>query len=88
MMMECKSVPVIKSVLKYSVSFWKVLTNLTSGDTTNVPEVLPSADIPYTRSALRPDNLDDFYIKKYVYMRFCAYERSYPFSAHVIPIPP
>ena len=87
MMMDSKSVPVIRSVLKYSVrSFWKVFTNLTYGDTTNVPEVLPSADISYTRSPIRPDNLDDFYIKTYT--RFCAYERLYPFSAHAIPIPP
>jgi hypothetical protein len=86
MMIECKSVPVIRSVLKYSVILRKVFTNSTSGDTTNVPEVLPSADISYTRSALRRDNLDDFYIK--TYMRFCADERLYFFSAHVIPIPP
>jgi len=84
-MIDCKSVHVIRCVLKYSVSFWKLFTNLTSGDTTNVPEVLPSADISYTRSALRRDNPNDFYIKTYT--RFCAYERSYLFSAHVIPIP-
>ena len=51
----------------------------------NAPEVLLSADISHTPSALRRDNLDNFYIKTYT--RFCAYERSYPFSAHVIPIP-
>jgi hypothetical protein len=78
-MIDCKSVPVIRSVLKYSASFWKVLTNLISGDTTNVPEVLPSADISYSRSAVRRDNLDDYYTK--TYMRFCAYERSYPLCA-------
>jgi hypothetical protein len=78
-MIDCKSVSVIRSVLKYSVSFWKVFTNFISGDTTNVPEVLPSADISYTRSALRRDNLDDYYIKPY--MRFCAYERPYPLCA-------
>jgi len=78
-MIDCKSVPVIRSVLKYSVSFWKVFTNLISGDTTNVPEVLPSVDISYSRSAVRRDNLGDYYIK--TYMRFCACERSYPLCA-------
>jgi len=50
-----------------------------------MPEVLLFADISHSHPALKRDNLDDCYLK--MYTRFCAYERSYPFSEHVIPIP-